>query len=409
MGGYTAFDFIPLLFAADINVYSVARAFHEQYGIRSKAFGRAAAGPCAHSGIIDYTSVPNADDRSILLELVNSFAREYSERKILLIGCGDSYARSISANKGLFEKNVIAPYIDLPLLDTLTHKERFYALCREKGIDYPDTAVHRAETGRDYELPFDGPYIIKPSNGVAYWDHPFTGQNKVFKVATRDEADDILDRIYASGYNDSNIIQNFIPGDDTFMRVLTNYSDRNGRVRLSCMGHVLLEEHTPHGIGNHAVIITEYDETVQTQLSVFLEDLRYTGFSNFDLKYDRRDGKFKVFELNARQGRSNYYVTGAGENIARYLVEDTVYERDLQPKVVTARSLWMVVPKRVAFKYIPKTPYRAEMKRLISEGLSVNPLLYKVDGGLRHVLGVRKNLLGHFLKFRKYYGKLQAR
>ena len=27
-----------------------------------------------------------------------------------------------------------------------------------------------------------------------------------------------------------------------------------------CLGHVLLEEHSPHGIGNHAVIITEHDE-----------------------------------------------------------------------------------------------------------------------------------------------------
>jgi D-aspartate ligase len=402
-------SFIPLLFASDINVYSVARAFHEQYGLRAKAFGMAQSGPCAHSGIIDYTSVRDADEKNVLLGLVNGFAREHRDKKILLIGCGDAYVRSISANKGAYEPNVIAPYIDLSLLDTLTHKERFYALCRERGVDYPDTVVHRAEMGRDYELPFDGPFIVKPSNGVAYWRHPFIGQDKVFKTETREGVDRLLDRVYAAGYDDSVIIQNFIPGDDTFMRVFTAYSDRSGRVRLSCMGHVLLEEHTPHGIGNHAVIVTEYEESVQTRLADLLESLRYTGFSNFDLKYDRRDGKFKVFELNARQGRSNYYVTGAGENIARYLVEDRVSERELQPKTVTARSLWMVVPRRVAFAYVPRTPYHEEMKRLIREGRCVNPLLYDADGGLRHRLGVRKNLLGHFFKFRKYYGKPRER
>ncbi|MDR2771666.1 MAG: ATP-grasp domain-containing protein [Clostridiales Family XIII bacterium] len=405
MSGYGDCGFIPLLFASDINVYSVARAFHEQYGLRSRVYGKALSGPCANSRILDYTSVRDADRQEVLLALVNDFARAHSDRKILLIGCGDGYVRSISANKGAYAENVIVPYIDLALLDVLTHKERFYALCREKGIDYPDTAVHRAGMGRDYALPFDGPFIIKPSNGVMYWEHPFTGQDKVFKAATRGETDGILDRIYASGYDDSVIIQNFIPGDDSFMRVLTGYSDRNGRVRLSCMGHVLLEEHTPHGIGNHAVILTEYNETVQAQFAKLLEDLRYTGFSNFDLKYDRRDGKLKVFELNARQGRSNYYVTGAGENIARYLVEDFICERDLQPKFVTARSLWMVVPRRVAFSFTPRTPYHAEMKRLIRAGRCANPLLYKADSGLNHRLGVRKNLLGHFFKFAKYYGK----
>jgi hypothetical protein len=59
----------------------------------------------------------------------------------------------------------------------------------------------------------------------------------------------------------------------------------------------------------------------------------------------------------------------------------------------------------VAFSYVPRTPYHAEMKRLLREGRCVNPLLYKADGGIRHSLGVRKNLLSHFFKFRKYYGK----
>ena len=76
------------------------------------------------------------------------------------------------------------------------------------------------------------------------------------------------------------IIQNFIPGDDTYMRVLTNYSDKHGKVKMMCLGHVLLEEHTPHGLGNHAVIITEHNEELQRQFKTLLENIGYTGFSN---------------------------------------------------------------------------------------------------------------------------------
>ena len=64
-------------------------------------------------------------------------------------------------------------------------------------------------------------------------------------------------------------------------------------------------------------------------ISQFLEQIGYTGFANFDIKYDPRDGLYKVFEINLRQGRSNYYVTGAGMNISRYLVRDRVEKLDI--------------------------------------------------------------------------------
>ena len=75
------------------------------------------------------------------------------------------------------------------------------------------------------------------------------------------------------------------------MRVLTCYSDRRGKVKMMCLGHVLLEEHTPHGVGNHAVILTESCAEITDKFKKLLEDMNFVGFSNFDIKYDERDGK----------------------------------------------------------------------------------------------------------------------
>ena len=186
------------------------------------------------------------------------------------------------------------------------------------------------------------------------------------------------------------------------MRVLTCYSDEHAQVKLMCLGHVLLEEHTPHGIGNHAVIITEPADGLSEKFKAFLEDVGFTGFSNFDIKYDQRDGKYKAFEINTRQGRSNYYVTGAGYNLAKLLVEDRVEHKDLALTVTRNRSLWMVVPHKVAFDYTPKR-YHQEMKALIRAGAVTNPLLYGPDAAFKRKLKLGKNQLGHFVKFKKYY------
>lgn len=382
--------FVPLLLGADINVYSMARAFHEEYGVKTVAYGMYPSGPCFGSDIIDYRVCENNDAPETVLKNVSAVAAEFPDKQVIVLGCGDNYLTAIAENLPKFPASVVAPYIDLKLMEQLIHKEQFYALCDQYGIDHPATYVYHKGQGHDFALPFPGPFVVKPAESATYWDHPFDTQKKAYVLQTRAEVDKVIDEIYDHGYEDSLIIQDFIPGDDAFMRVVTNYSGEDGRVRLMCVGHVLLEEHTRHGIGNHAVIITEDEPELCQRLRAFLEDIKFTGFSNFDVKYDRRDGKFKVFEINCRQGRSNYYVTGAGHNLAKYLVEDRIYHRPAPLTITKNRHLWRVIPLKVAYDYIPCN-YHGEMKALIQSGAWVNPLFYKRDKSLIHKLRILKD------------------
>ncbi len=397
-------SFVTLLLGNDINVYSVARAFHEAYGMKSTSIGKKPGAPCADSRIIDQRTEPDMDDPAVFVRRVNEFAAAQT-RPVLLIGCGDGYVRLIAENKDKLADNIIAPYGSGEQLDSLMDKERFYQLCDKHGIEYPATYVCTPNT-MEVTPEFGAPYILKPCNGPEYFAHPFEGQKKVFKLDTLEELRRTVAAVYNSGYKDNLIVQDFIPGDDTYMRVLTNYSDKNGRVKLMCLGHVLLEEHTPYGIGNHAVIINECDRELMEKFRRLLEEIGFTGFSNFDIKYDRRDNKFKVFEINVRQGRSNFYVTGAGYNIAEYVVRDRVLGQELGDTVFADReNLWMVVPEKVAMDYIKPAEYKTRMKSLIRQGRVVNPLLYKGDNKPGRLLRLLKQHTSHFRKYKKYLGK----
>lgn len=400
---FTTKEFIPVLFGNDINVYSVARAFYEKYGVKSKVFGKALMGTCYKSKLVDFTEVKNLDSNEVITETINDFAMKNTTKKILAIGCGDNYVKCLAQNRENFKSNVIVPYSDYDFLEELMDKEKFYALCEKHGIDYPKTYIC---TARDYEnvnVHFDAPYILKPANQVEYYKHKFEGQKKVFKIDTKEELEDVIKKVYAAGYTDNMIVQDFLPGDDTYMRVLTSYSDKNGKVKMICLGHVLLEEHTPYGIGNHAVIITEYEPELMEKFKVLLEEIGYKGFSNFDIKYDYRDKKYKAFEINTRQGRSNFYVTGSGHNIAELLVEDFIYNNPIEEDIAKNEHLWMVVPKGVAYKYAPE--YKDRMKRLIKTGKYVNPLRLKEDNDIERLYRLGRSQLAHYMKFKKYYKK----
>lgn len=395
-------NFLPLLFGGDINVYSVGRAFHEAYGIKATAVGKYPVFPCWGSAILDYRADPNIENEDVFLRTVTDFAQAHADKTVIVLGCGDSYVKLCADWKDRFPENCVAPYISGELMDTLSNKEKFYALCDEVGLDHPATVVHRREMGHDFHLPFGPPYICKPSDSVDYWAHPFKGNDKVFFLPDRGALEATLDKVYAAGYSHSMIIQEFIPGDDSQMRVLTCYSDREGRVTMMCLGHVLLEEHTPHGLGNHAVILLEQNEALCGRIREFLEGLHYVGFSNFDIKYDRRDGRYKLFEINCRQGRSNYYVTGAGCNVARLVVEDRIENRTLPLTVAKNRGLWTVVPLAMAYRYTPKQ-YHGEMYALARAGAVTHSLRYGPDQAPGRLLHIVKNQLGHFYKFKKYY------
>ena len=393
--------FQPLLFGGDINVYSVARAFHQAYGVRSVAFGKYPAFPCRGSAILDYRVCPENESDAAFLKNVEDVCREFPDKTVLVLGCGDSYVQLCARYRDHLPENAVAPYISEALLNDLINKEKFYALCDEHGIDHPATFIYDKSMGHDFTLPWGPPYIAKPADSVAYWacgDHSLA---KVYICQSWEELLESLDHVYAAGYSDHMVLQEFIPGDDSYMRVLTNYSDHTGQVRLMCLGHVLLEEHSPHGIGNHAVILTEQDEPLCMKIKELLESLHFVGFSNFDIKYDQRDGRYKAFEINCRQGRSNYYVTGAGYNIARLVVEDYVEGRELPFQIAGNRSLWRMVPRKVAFQFTPKR-YHQEMRALIRAGADHHSLVYRRDAGLKRRLRIWKNHLGNIKRFRQY-------
>lgn len=388
-------NFIPVLLGSDINVYGMARAFYERYGVKSTAYASVQFAPTKYSKIVDVETFPGFNEDPGFIENMTKIAKRYKNlnKKAILIACGDGYVELVSKHKSFLQKSFVVPDIDYTLVQKLISKEAFYKIADQYQLPHPATKII---TKADYqngvaniEVPYDFPVALKPSDAVEWLEIKFAGRKKAFRIKSRAEFDDIVAKIYDNGYTADLILQDFIPGDDSNMRTLNCYVDQHHQVKLMCLGHPLLEDPTPADIGNYVAILPEYNQKVYQQIQHFLEAIHYTGYCNFDMKYDRRDKTFKLFEINLRQGRSSFFVTLNGYNLAQYPVEDyitgtlkdkpTVYGNQ-DPK---RHQLWLGVPVKVFKTYARNNADKKRALELLAAKRFGTTVFFKQDFNLK--------------------------
>ena len=398
---FNELEFMPVILGADITAYSLVRSFHEEYGIRSLVLSQKQAKIISESKLCENRVFSGLENADVLVEHLIEIGKEFQgKKKLIVMGCGDWYVRNLIENKKVLEPYYIIPYIDLELLDKIVLKDKFYEICDEVGIRHPKTYVYNCGEENDLKFDFDYPVIAKCASSAMYHYAQFPGKKKVFRFENEESLREMLNNLEKSSYDYKFLIQDLIPGDDTNMRVLTCYSDRNAKVKFASLGHVLLEDHTPSAIGNPVAIINEVDEKIVEAATKFLEHIGYKGFSNFDIKYDRRDGSYNFFEINVRLGRSNFYVTGSGFNTVKWIVDDLVYEKELEYTVADRENLFFVVPKGIIMRYVKDEELKKRINRLLREGKYSYPLYYKKD-----LSPIRRFYVtaAYFNQYRKYH------
>ncbi len=410
MTDFIEHDFRPVILGADITAYSLVRTFYEAYRVRPLVVNMSHTPVIEASSLSEHVYVEGLERDDVFVDALVEVGRRYgveAGKKLVVLGCGDWYVRMLVEHRAELQPYFLIPYIDLELLDRIVLKDKFYGILDELGIPYPRTVVYDCRTRELPDIDHLGwPIVAKPASSALYHYALFPGKKKVFILHSRAELDQMLDNLARSSYDYTFLIQEFIPGDDTNMRVLTCYSDRSGAVRFGSVGHTLLEEHVPSAIGNPCAIISTVEDQLVHQATRFLEHIGYTGFSNFDIKYDPRDGSFRFFEINVRLGRSNYYVTGAGHNVAEWIVRDLVHEEPMQGLVISrTEHLFTFVPKYVIKTFVADRELRAKALRLFAEGRWSNPQVYAADLSPRRRAYLAAYALNQVKKFYRYLGK----
>ena len=400
-------DFLPIVLGSDENAYGCARLIHEAYGIKSLLLCKTRLRPTKYTNICNLKEIPDFDVPEVfikeLLNILRSAEGEYE--KCVVVPCSDYYVYLVSENYDKFEGRVANKFISTELISRLETKDSFYALCEEYGLDYPKTLVIEKDDRLtvDIESKIAFPLVMKPENSNAsdYLNCHFEGKKKVYFLDTMEEYLTVVKSMNTTDYNGKLIVQEYIKGDDSAGRVVNSYSDRNGKVRVSVLGQPVLEEYSPNFLGNYAAIISRNDKSITDRIADFLEKIGYVGYSNFDMKYDSERGKYMLFEINPRLGRSSFFVYGAGINVLKVMIDDVVYGKE--PNEVTEHKvcLWTAVPRMVLMKYVKNKELKKEIKKLYPK--KVRTIFYDKDKNLKRSLIINRHFFSYVKQYAKYY------
>jgi len=402
-----AFDVVML--GGDVGVYALARAFHEAFAVRSTVISRQPTGPVTDSAIIDNHFLgPAATEDDHVEELLRRGRERTGTVPVLLLANTDVWSRVFAERRAELDEFYLLSLVDVDTLDVVGDKGRFDEVCREVGVPTPRTHVQDFAGADDpgwapAPLPEDlaFPVVAKAAASSEHDLLEYPGKNKVDFVRSQVQLDDLWRRLREAGFRDRFVVQDLVPGDDTWMRSVTAYRDQFGTVTMMCTAQVLLEEHTPLALGNPCALVTTPYPDVMDHARRLLDHLDYHGFANFDVKVDPRDGTALFLEVNPRIGRNNYYVTASGVNVARFMVADVLENRRAEPVTSEREIVYSLVPKALLMRYLTDPALRSHV-RAVARSAYVNPLLYRVEG-LKRRLYVTLNKANHVAKFLRHY------
>lgn len=403
-------DLRPVVLGADLGTYSIARAFHEAFGVTSTIVLNQPRGPVDHSRILDqlYLGRGGTLDTDLVLERLTAHAAEHPSLTHLLMPTMDQDVEMILENRRRLEEHYVVGLAPAEQVRAAADKAHLAEVAASVGVATPrGVEIDVAGPEGDWRAALAEvalPAILKPADGgTTYANLFFEGRKKAYPVDTREEAEEVLRLVRGAGFTGTFLAQELVPGDDTATWVVNGYVDAAGRMTMVATGQVLLGLHQPGFIGNAGIIYVRENAELVADARAVVGALGLTGLFSIDVKVDPRDGRRVLLDVNPRAGRGGYFVNVGGLNLMEALVADRLEGRSLPERVADRRGVMGFVPSVVLPRYVRDRALLREVLGVVARRGVTNPLLYGKDRNLRRSVYARQAGLNQLRALAAHY------
>ena len=233
---------------------------------------------------------PESESLAFLLDVGRRLEREHRAPPILLT-LADWVAIFIERNADVLQRQFVFPRAVTPVIRRLANKWEMHVLADEHAIPTPATTC--PSTRGDVEEFLENqapPIVLKPADPYL----PHAPAKQIFSSA-RELLTEVDREAVRGPFNF--VLQEYVPGDATAVWMCNGYFGPETERDVVFSGKKLRQV-TSTGIASLAVCLR--NETVEEQTRSFMQGVGYRGCVGIGYRFDRRDGLYKLLDVNAR-------------------------------------------------------------------------------------------------------------
>jgi predicted ATP-grasp superfamily ATP-dependent carboligase len=304
-------------------------------------------------------------------ELANLLESSAIDRAVV-IPCSDHWTREVVRLDPSLRQRFHLCLPDEATLNRFLDKRAFAELLDEVDVSRPTSRIVEGESdlaGVDIES--GSTWFFKPTNSQRFLSH---FGRKAFRLSTIGEAHERLAEIRRAGLEV--ILQEYIPGPADSHYFIDGFVDRGGQVQAFFARRRM--RMYPPDFGNSSYVVSvETDRVSQAieTLKCLFEATHYRGVFSAEFKFDRRDERYKIIEVNCRPWWYVEFAAVCGVNVVEMAYRDAL-ELPVRPVERYKIGVGLV---------FPSYDYHAFLHLRKTMGLGVGPWLRSWVGSKRAV------------------------
>jgi D-aspartate ligase len=241
--------------------------------------------------------------------------------RAVLVPCSDEWAAAVAALPTSLRARFPASQPDEACLEVFLDKGRLASVLDELGLPHPRTVCPVAH---DDLAAIDeaglGQAFLKPRRSQAFSRRYGA---KAFRCGTRSVTQALLEQARLGGHE--LMLQEYVPGPASAHYFIDGFVDAAGRFR-AMFARRRLRMHPPDFGNSTHLVSVPLDNLADAVATVvrLLPHVGYRGVFSAEFKHDRRDGRFKLLEVNVRPWIYVEYSTRCGVNVCAMAYRDAL-------------------------------------------------------------------------------------